>query len=115
MKDNLLLREEYAFFNAQLWMTNVGGLSMETLHGIARGEKARNNPVLRMRDRSSSSAEVRKTGRLCGHQSSSPGPVSPTTAGLGVTYQGFESLTRIRASKSFMGKSATDPLPSPKR
>ena len=35
--------------------------------------------------------------------------------GLGVTYQGFESLTRIRASKSFMGKSATDPLPSPKR
>ena len=23
---------------AQLWMTNVGGLSMETLHGIARGE-----------------------------------------------------------------------------
>ena len=26
MKDNLLLREEYAFFNAQLWMTNVGGL-----------------------------------------------------------------------------------------
>ena len=38
MKDNLLLREEYAFFNAQLWMTNVGGLSMETLHGIARGE-----------------------------------------------------------------------------
>ena len=38
LKDNLLLREEYAFFNAQLWMTNVGGLSMETLHGIARGE-----------------------------------------------------------------------------
>ena len=38
LKDNLLLREEYAFFNAQLWMTTVGGLSMETLHGIARGE-----------------------------------------------------------------------------
>ena len=37
LKDNLLLREEYAFFNAQLWMTPCHGLSLETLQGIAEG------------------------------------------------------------------------------
>ena len=31
MKDNLIQREDYAYFNAQLWMTPCHGLSMETL------------------------------------------------------------------------------------
>ena len=37
LKDNLLLREEYAYFNSQLWMTPCHGLSLETLHGIVAG------------------------------------------------------------------------------
>ena len=38
--ENLWQREEDALFNAQLWMANCHGLSMETLHGIAAGENA---------------------------------------------------------------------------
>ena len=38
LKDNLLLREEYAYFNSQLWMTSCHGLSLETLQAIAAGE-----------------------------------------------------------------------------
>ena len=38
LKDNLIHREEDAYFNAQLWMTNCFGLSMETLQAIAAGE-----------------------------------------------------------------------------
>ena len=38
LKENLIQREEDAFFNAQLWMTNCLGLSMETLQAIAAGE-----------------------------------------------------------------------------
>ena len=38
LKDNLLLREEYAYFNSQLWMTPCHGLSLETLQAIAAGE-----------------------------------------------------------------------------
>ena len=37
LKDNLIQREDYAYFNAQLWMTPCHGLSMETLHGIVAG------------------------------------------------------------------------------
>ena len=37
LTDNLIQREEYAYFNAQLWMTPCHGLSLETLHGIAAG------------------------------------------------------------------------------
>ena len=38
LTDNLIQREEDAYFNAQLWMTPCRGLSLETLYGIARGE-----------------------------------------------------------------------------
>ena len=38
LKENLILREDHAFFNAQLWMTPCHGLSLETLQGIAEGE-----------------------------------------------------------------------------
>ena len=38
LKDNLLQREEDAFFNAQLWMTPCLSLSLEMLYGIAKGE-----------------------------------------------------------------------------
>ena len=37
LKANLILREEHAYFNAQLWMTPCHGLSIETLQGIAEG------------------------------------------------------------------------------
>ena len=38
LTDNLIQREEDAYFNAQLWITPCRGLSLETLYGIARGE-----------------------------------------------------------------------------
>ena len=38
LKDNLIIREDHAHFNAQLWMTPCHGLSLETLQGIADGE-----------------------------------------------------------------------------
>ena len=37
LKDNLLLREDHAYFNAQLWMTPCHGLSLETLQAIGSG------------------------------------------------------------------------------
>ena len=37
LKDNLIQREEDAYFNAQLWMTPCHGLSLETLEGIRAG------------------------------------------------------------------------------
>ena len=37
LKDNLMVREEDAFFNAQLWMTPCHGLNLETLQAIAAG------------------------------------------------------------------------------
>ena len=37
LRDNLILREDHAYFNAQLWMTPCHGLSLETLQGIAEG------------------------------------------------------------------------------
>ena len=37
LKDNLIQREEHAYFNSQLWMTPCHGLSLETLQGIAEG------------------------------------------------------------------------------
>ena len=37
LKENLIKREEDAYFNSQLWMTNCRGLSIETLQGIAEG------------------------------------------------------------------------------
>ena len=38
LKDNLIIREDHAHFNAQLWMTPCHGLSLETLEAIGRGE-----------------------------------------------------------------------------
>ena len=38
LKDNLIERENHAYFNAQLWMTNCFGLNLETLYAIAAGE-----------------------------------------------------------------------------
>ena len=38
LKENLMKREDDAYFNAQMWLTPCHGLSMETLHGIAAGE-----------------------------------------------------------------------------
>ena len=38
LHENLWQREEDALFNAQLWMANCHGLSMETLQAIAAGE-----------------------------------------------------------------------------
>ena len=38
LKDNLIQREDHAFFNAQLWMTPCHGLNLETLQAIADGE-----------------------------------------------------------------------------
>ena len=38
LKDNLLQREEDAYFNAQMWMTPCHGLNMETLQAIGAGE-----------------------------------------------------------------------------
>ena len=38
LKDNLIQREEDAYFNSQLWMTPCFGLSLETLYAIAAGE-----------------------------------------------------------------------------
>ena len=38
LKDNLIIREDHAFFNSQLWMTPCHGLSLETLDAIGRGE-----------------------------------------------------------------------------
>ena len=38
LKDNLIQREEDAFFNSQLWMTNCFGLNLETLYAIGKGE-----------------------------------------------------------------------------
>ena len=38
LKDNLILREDHAYFNAQLWMTPCHGLNLETLQAIADGE-----------------------------------------------------------------------------
>ena len=35
--ENLWQREQDAYFNSQLWMTPCHGLSLETLHGIAKG------------------------------------------------------------------------------
>ena len=37
LRDNLILREDHAYFNAQLWMTPCRGLSLETLQAIAEG------------------------------------------------------------------------------
>ena len=37
LKDNLVVREEDAYFNAVTWMTPCHGLSIETLQGIAEG------------------------------------------------------------------------------
>ena len=37
LKDNLLLREEYAYFNSQLWMAPCHGLNLETLQAIGAG------------------------------------------------------------------------------
>ena len=39
LKDNLIERENHAYFNAQLWMTNCFGLNLETLYAIAAGEE----------------------------------------------------------------------------
>ena len=38
LKDNLIQREEDAYFNSQLWMTPCLGLSLEMLYGIGKGE-----------------------------------------------------------------------------
>ena len=38
LKDNLIQREEDAYFNAQLWMTPCLSLSLETLYAIGKGE-----------------------------------------------------------------------------
>ena len=38
LKDNLIVREDHAYFNAQLWMTPCHGLNLEHLQGIADGE-----------------------------------------------------------------------------
>ena len=38
LKNNLIQREEDAFFNSQLWMTNCFGLNLETLYAIGKGE-----------------------------------------------------------------------------
>ena len=38
LTENLLQREEDAYFNSQVWMTPCHGLSLETLHGIGAGE-----------------------------------------------------------------------------
>ena len=38
LKANLVVREEHAYFNSQLWMSPCHGLSLETLQGIAEGE-----------------------------------------------------------------------------
>ena len=38
LKDNLIERENHAYFNAQLWITNCFGLNLETLYAIAAGE-----------------------------------------------------------------------------
>ena len=37
LKDNLIQREDDAYFNAQLWMTPCRGLSLETLEGVSEG------------------------------------------------------------------------------
>ena len=37
LKDNLIQREEDAYFNSQLWLTLCLGLNLETLHAIAKG------------------------------------------------------------------------------
>ena len=37
LKDNLIQREEDAYFNSQLWLTLCLGLNLETLHAIAEG------------------------------------------------------------------------------
>ena len=37
MKDNLIQREDHAYFNSQLWLTLCLGLNLETLHAIAEG------------------------------------------------------------------------------
>ena len=37
LKENLIKREEDAYFNAQLWMTPCLSLSLETLQGIGAG------------------------------------------------------------------------------
>ena len=37
LKDNLIQREEDAYFNSQLWMTNCFGLNLETLQAIGAG------------------------------------------------------------------------------
>ena len=38
LKENLIQREEDAYFNSQLWMTNCFGLNLETLQAIGAGE-----------------------------------------------------------------------------
>ena len=38
LKENLMKREDDAYFNAQLWITNCHGLNMETLQAIGAGE-----------------------------------------------------------------------------
>ena len=38
LKDNLIQREEDAYFNSQLWMTPCLSLSLETLYAIGKGE-----------------------------------------------------------------------------
>ena len=37
LRDNLILREDHAYFNSQLWLTLCLGLNLETLHSIAEG------------------------------------------------------------------------------
>ena len=37
LKENLIQREEDAYFNSQLWMTNCFGLNLETLQAIGAG------------------------------------------------------------------------------
>ena len=37
LKDNLIQREEDAYFNSQLWLTNCFGLNLETLQAIGAG------------------------------------------------------------------------------
>ena len=37
LRDNLILREDHAYFNSQLWLTLCLGLNLETLHAIADG------------------------------------------------------------------------------